>query len=940
MGLILTKHYFAPGGIGRRLVVLFVLTATVPLSLLAAYTVSRVSSELRAVRQAELIQLSKAYGMSLIGRLHSVENLLRRGAGANDPKNILLAFRSHIDDEFAGVAVIMEGKGIGALGDAAELQTFNPQQEGPAVITRPSGHSVYFAKRADPRHGDVWIVAKLHPHYLWGTRDELPGTADVIVVNQQGSILYQSQAFGAGTAALLRDRLSEGEHRGVASSGEGGPKHSYIGYWQLPPGKLGAGDYLVAAGQSAAHIDAPVQAFNRAFLPIALFSAIAAALLALMHIRRWLRPLDELKSAAIRATKNDFSGQVSAQGSTEFSALGTAFNAMTAQIGDQLSTLNSYADIDRIVLTTLDMSAVAERVLGEVLSSTRAAAAAMYLDCDESELLHRYTLSSARPHMAHKLVDRIGFEGFQAKAEWLDNIAYESANAYAWPGRERFSCGLPIASGSKFLGVLMLSHPSPIAWDDKLRSKIDGLIDRVAIALVAAQRERLLQRQARCDSLTGLPNRRSFLEHLDKSVRNAMQSGGMGSLLFLDLDQFKRANDVLGHLAGDALLKMAAERLQASVRPSDFLARLGGDEFTIVCNDSGGKVETLCASLINHLSQPFDIEGRLVFIGLSIGSVQIPADGENALDLLRRADTAMYHAKKAGGQSHAAFTRDMEKEVEDSLTLDHALRDALEHDRLLLHYQVQVSADGESIIGAEALVRWVLPDGTVRNPLQWIPYAEQTPLIHRVGAWVLATACRQVRLWDDAGLHIDRVAVNITARQIEHEGFYFDVIGALEAAGVAPHRLELEITESQLMSSPEVGIALLRRLSKLGIAIAVDDFGTGYSSFGQLRHLPLSILKVDRSLVCDLDTSEEANAILLAIIQMAHALHFKVIAEGCETHAEQLALQKLGCDAIQGFRIGMPVPGDLFFKTYANGIRKEAGVAHLLLVSSKDSQIG
>jgi len=264
------------------------------------------------------------------------------------------------------------------------------------------------------------------------------------------------------------------------------------------------------------------------------------------------------------------------------------------------------------------------------------------------------------------------------------------------------------------------------------------------------------------------------------------------------------------------------------------------------------------------------------------------------------------------------------------------LHDALTHNRFQLYFQAQVRADDGTVLGAEALIRWILPDGSVRSPQEWIGYAERTPLIHDIGGWVLASACRQINAWDEAGFYIERIAVNISVRQLEDEGFYARVTQALKDAGISAYRLELEITESQLMASPETCLAVLHRLAALGVAISVDDFGTGYSSFAQLRQLPLSILKIDRSLVSDVDESEEGSAIIRAIIEMAHALRFTVIAEGVETEAERIALQKFGCDAIQGYLFGLPVPAELFAKLHGHNIApKDPSGTRLHLVRSR-----
>ena len=931
-------NHFGRGSIGRRLIALFLLAALVPLLLFALYSLSKVSTELRGVRQAELVQMSKGYSMGVADRIRRVERLLSVSAGAGGPFRSMNMLEPYLDQELSGAMVVSNGRVLASVGRPANSLDVTRAAAKPKLAIAGSDKNspmqLSFAARFNGM--DATIVATIREDYLWGGAEELPHATDIVVLSAGGEVLHQSRPLDPNAISAVYERYRDAAHSGALVFNEGDAEALHVGYWILSLTTLGGGDLVVAASQPASYVNAAVNAFNRAFIPIALFAALGAALLAFTQIRRLLQPLDALKAAALRLAQNDFSAPVLVNGSNEFVAVGGAFNAMAGQIGRQLVTLNRYAEMDRIVLTKLDMPAVVEKALREILAITGASSAAILLKDAQDESIRRYVLSGPDDALVHESVQ--GFSVDMLSFNWHETALVKPSETSLWKGSAKLLSGRVIGEAVRPVGLLLVSHDSPLESGEAVESQIEGFLDRVAIARAAEHRERLLVQQARSDSLTGLPNRLHFLEMLESAVETAIREKRNGVLLFLDLDHFKRANDVLGHLAGDAVLKMTAERLRAATRAGDLLARLGGDEFTLLSTDNlnDAQVEVRAQALIESLSRPFQVEGRSVFVGLSVGSVRFPQDGRSALDLLRRADTAMYHAKKSGGVRHAVFRPTMEEEAQGSLALDQSLRDALLHEQFQLYYQAQVAADGGMIVGAEALIRWITPEGIVRGPDQWIPYAERTPLIHEIGGWALSRACMQMRTWDDAGCRVQRIAVNIAARQLEDEHFYTRVVQALQHAALPPHRLELEITESQLMASPEQGIAVLRRLAALGIAIAVDDFGTGYSSFSQLRQLPLSVLKVDRSLVHDIDNSEEASAVLLAIIQMAHALRFTVVAEGVETAAEHNALRRFGCDAIQGYLSGVPVPGEAFASTHFPKVAgRTSSTARLQVVSSK-----
>jgi diguanylate cyclase (GGDEF)-like protein/PAS domain S-box-containing protein len=414
------------------------------------------------------------------------------------------------------------------------------------------------------------------------------------------------------------------------------------------------------------------------------------------------------------------------------------------------------------------------------------------------------------------------------------------------------------------------------------------------------------------DSLTGLPNRALLMDRLALSLAHAQRQESQLAVLFLDLDRFKTINDSLGHLLGDQLLSRVAQRLRGALREDDTVARLGGDEFVILLSDVQDLAEPahVADKLMAALAPPFQLGEHELHVTGSLGVSLFPRDGDDAETLLKYADTALYKAKDAGRNAYRFFSPDMDARAHHRLKLENELRGAVARGELVLHYQPKLALLGGEVVGVEALVRWQHPVEGLIPPDQFIPLAEETGLIIDIGAWVLLEACRQLGEWRAAGLSGLRVAVNLSARQLQRPGLDTQVLAALAAAGLPPDSLELEITESSVMDEPDQALALLRRLSAIGVVISIDDFGTGYTNFAYLRQLPLQRLKVDRSFIqhlSALDDRGDAAAIVEAIIAMAHKLRLRVLAEGVETTDQHERLQDLGCDEVQGFLHGRPM---------------------------------
>jgi len=433
--------------------------------------------------------------------------------------------------------------------------------------------------------------------------------------------------------------------------------------------------------------------------------------------------------------------------------------------------------------------------------------------------------------------------------------------------------------------------------------------------------EQRIHQLAYFDRLTQLPNRQHFVDNLAVALEQAKRTDRVVAVLSLDLDQFKRINDTLGHAVGDGVLTTVAQRLREAVRGGDAitrllpgedapLARLGGDEFCVLLSDmqSFQDAAKIARRILDVVRRPIEVDGHELFTTTSIGIALYPADGTDADALLKNADAAMYFAKSQGRNNYRFYGKEMNSRALERFSMETRLRRAIDRDEFELHFQPKLDLRDQHIAGVEALLRWRQPDMGMVPPMEFIPLAEESGLIVAIGEWVLWRAAEQAVAWSRTGLPAIHVAVNIAGLHFQQPGFVDFVAKVLRDTGLEPNRLELEVTESMLMDARVSTLDTLRRLKAMGLRLSIDDFGTGYSSLAYLKQFPVDALKVDRSFVKDMPGAGDDAAIASAIIAMAHSLRLEVVAEGVET-AEQLAfLAERGCEYVQGFLIGRPVP--------------------------------
>jgi len=448
------------------------------------------------------------------------------------------------------------------------------------------------------------------------------------------------------------------------------------------------------------------------------------------------------------------------------------------------------------------------------------------------------------------------------------------------------------------------------ALAEEAAQALAATVEKLNLEMRERQRvEEELRQQAQHDVLTGLPNRSLLMTRIEQSITLARCDGRSMTLLFIDLDRFKLVNDSLGHAIGDQLIKVVTQRVNGCIRGSDTLARLGGDEFVVLLPNS--VADDVLTRLLDRITQavadPVVLGEREVSVTCSIGCSSFPKDGTDAVTLLRHADAAMYEAKEQGRNTVRRYTAGLSRCASDQLDTESHLRRALQREEFTLHYQPQVNLRTGAIVGVEALIRWRHPELGLVSPMSFIPIAEQTGLIRPIGQWVLRSACQQAAAWQRAGLAPIRMSVNLSAQQLHDPTLEAQVCDALLESDLPPHHLELEITESVSMKRPDETIRILDRFKALGIGLAIDDFGTGYSNLAYLMRFPVDRIKLDRSFVSELTVEQGSQAIVEAVVVMAHKLRLEIVAEGVETIDQCDRLAGYGCDLVQGYWFSRPL---------------------------------
>jgi len=646
---------------------------------------------------------------------------------------------------------------------------------------------------------------------------------------------------------------------------------------------------IVTALLSFAGIGRPYAFAAAAFVTLSL-TILGAKYLA----GRLLTPLSEILKVTRQLADRDFSARAELVHDDEFADVALALNRMARTLDQQFLHREALSRLDYLILAGDDIEDVVRTSISEALTYLPFDAIEVDIEARIEGKKYRYAQSS---------------DEHEAQKSLIHHLDQKHANDAECSGNNGASSSIIVAEMVRGVIRGYADNYDP-ALDDISDQQLSELGDRIAMALEFSEKSDELNRRAFFDDLTGLPNRETCFQKINRAIQTAALNEHMVALLYIDLDGFKSVNDSLGHDAGDQLIRMAAHRITRCVGPHGVTARLGGDEFAVIIPYSSGRAEdykTIGKEILTELQSPFTIGNTEAFLGASIGTARYPDDGNTHTELLRKADAAMYRAKDTGRGRQVDYSRTLGIVIAKRLRLEADLNRALERDEMSLIYQPQVDLSRGTMSGAEALLRWNHATEGQISPEEFIPIAEETNQIIVLGNWVLYNACRQFSEWRERGINIERIAINVSANQLRRPEFIQEVLGCLSRFGMRPEMLELELTERVFVDSRELSGSILA-LKKMGILIAIDDFGTGYSSLSYLRNLHFDKVKVDRSFVGSLPHDKQAASIIQAVLAMCRTLGKTVVAEGVETSSQLHYLANAGVEFAQGYYFGKPMP--------------------------------
>jgi diguanylate cyclase (GGDEF)-like protein len=890
--------------IARRIFGLFLVGSLVPLFVLAAWLAQRVGGEIERGAQEQLGASARTYGRVTIEKRLAASSLLPSAESERSERRA---------PELTAAAVVRQGAVETLFGDwSAPLPDVTVDTTKPTITLTPAGdhYDVLVARST----ADRTLLARIDPDFLWQTKDVLARGMEVCMLGppRLSTPIQCSVPLPADVLARLQAA------RGAAASGQFSWSSAdgdwLTAYWELfLPSRFATEPWTVVVSQPRQVALESLGGFYRVVGQAAVLTFALIVLLASAQIRRTLQPLHELLRGTRRITRQDFTTPVNIATGDEFGDVGSAMNSMAAQLNHQFASLRALADIDRLILETAAIETVLETLLERLRTLVpHGEHIVLMIDTDDREHGRVYRASGKGPVALDRVKVTGELHGWLAsrtagRVTTAGELAKYGLALGQWPAKAP-ACVSPLRVGDAVVGALLAVDAAGGPFTVSETEAIFELAVRVAVAVAAGNREAELFRRAHFDALTGLPNRELLDDRLRQAVAQAHRDERRLAVLFIDLDGFKEINDTLGHRSGDELLKETGLRLAAVLRDADTVARLGGDEYAVVLPQVHGALEAEAVAIkaIEGLKQPFSIEGRETFISASIGIALFPDDGGTAEELLRRADMAMYGAKDAGKSCYRFFAREMDEQIQERHALHHALRHALPNGELFVLYQPQREFSTRRIVSVEALLRWRHPERGLVSPGLFIPILEETGLIKEVGVWVLRQALRDFVTWRALGLPLERIAVNVSARQLQDPTFADTVVEILAAAGLEGRNLEVEITEASIIADFRATNDALRRLQDKGVRVALDDFGTGYSSLAYLNDLVFDTLKIDRAFVANLP-AERSVAIVRAIIAVAGTLNKQVVAEGIESESQYRKLAALGCDFGQGYLLCRPL---------------------------------
>ena len=917
------NNEFFQSKVARRVTGLFLLSALVPLITTAFLSKTYITNILIDQGYSNLQSEGKYYVMSLFDRLLHIESRLTNIANElTKSKNNKVTLKSFHGDEFTSIT--KEKISITAL-----IKNSNEKNNSKVRIysrTLGNGKTNIFMSLQLKQHNKnttSHLTVKINPDYLWDTDSKSHSALNICVVNEGGAIFYCSKNIPNTITLNNTQRTSENKKIERWTSNDG----DYISASKVLflKSKFNSTNWKVIITQLEKDVLLPAATFNKLFPLVIILTLLVVLLLSMTQIQRILIPLKKLISGTRRVANRDFNEKVEVQSNDEFFDLAQSFNAMSERLKRQFATFTILSNIDKLILSDTrgeDIYLTVLKHMQDVAPCDIASITVLEHDAPRwgKTYLSEQNFSTENNNRRIQLSDD-DITTLHSPTSFNDMLQQADNQHFLAPIKEfgaQHVCVFPVTVHEEISAIISLGFVSKITLNDEDIQQVRNIADRIAVALSAVAREKELYHQSHYDSLTNLPNRQLIGIRLEQEIKHCLRKDSSMAILFLDLDHFKRVNDTLGHSIGDTLLQEVAMRLKNCVRETDTVARLGGDEFTIMLTGSldNRDISEIADNIITTLEKPFTIKAHEIFIGTSIGISVYPNDGITGTELFKNADTAMYRVKEQGRGKHLFFEEKMNIEEVERANIERDMRYALERNEFTLHYQPIINIKTSNIVGAEALIRWHHPVRGLIPSSTFISVAEETGIIEKIGDWVLHTACKQISLWEDNNVVINRMAVNVSSRQFIQNNFEERVSSILEETNIEANKLELEITETLLMDERIDSMKTLENLSNKNIHLSIDDFGTGFSSLSYLKRFPVNTLKIDRSFMQDVPTDDDAKSIVKSIITLAHTLNLSVIAEGIESKEQLAILYENNCDYAQGFYFSKPLSADDFEAFY------------------------
>lgn len=934
---------FLQGKFARRIFVLFVISAVIPVTIIALLSYNHISTQLaeQSYKQSHIV--CKAIGMELYRRLtmvhdemHSIGKSLTDKSPGN--KKLLDDVIKANAPDFKELSLFRGEKPVYLRGTLAQLPGLSNEQrhqlsDGKTLIKtrydRENRLDIILIQalgvHADPN--DL-LVGVIDPDFIWTVSDLLPPASEVMVITQDGMVLHRSKPSLQEMIPQLLT-LQTASISGHLEWSQDGEKNQ-ASYWSVFTKELFASpDLVIVVSQPMSIALSSIRNFKVIYIPLLFLAILCMSFVAAKQIRRKLVPLASLRDATRRIASGDFTNRVNISSDDEFAALGSAFNLMAGRLETQFTSLSTMAEIDQLILSSFDARFIISTVLSRAGKLTPYSIAAV-LEIDEDDpgkgkLSRCLNVSEINIDESPVRLEREDLEQLQNNPLIMRFNAGDSHPSYLkslFEGDTQSILLLPTFIKNRLSSILIFGFNISTEINEEEGNTLRKFADHMAVALSNASWEERLYHQAHYDALTNLPNRALLKDRLDQALARAERNGFHVGVLFLDLDRFKLVNDSLGHAAGDIVLRKVADILIRTVRSVDTVVRFGGDEFIIIIPDIDGnsniafELRTITDKIFEAFQNEFEIDNQVVQPKTSIGIAVYPKDGQAPEELIKNADAAMYHAKSKGRARYEFFAPELNVVASHRLQLEQDLRRALARNEFLLHYQPKVDNRSGDLIGAETLIRWHHRDLGMISPLEFIGIAEETGLIKDIGEWVIKQTCEQILAWRADGYNTVPIAFNVSPIQFRDNNFIDKVTEILSQSRLESNALELEITETTFMVDVEEAIDKLNTCREMGLSISLDDFGTGYSSLSYLRRLPIHYLKIDKSFIDAINDEEETNAIVAATIILAHKVGLKVTAEGVETEDQRHTLQHMQCDILQGYLISKPLPQDQFAKRF------------------------